>query len=286
MRPTATPISNQPAPFHNIKDPIYTVGWIIDHGVVAFKDKLGEIALRAAKEAELLKMIENVELFWKSAFIGVGAYKDNKDVFILGNNEELISRLDDTLLTVNNILASRFVEGIRPRVEHQLKLLRYLQELLDEWMLHQRNWLYLEPILNSPYSARNLAKESKIFGQADTAWKKIMKQARDNSVAKRFADDFNIRQYYSMLHTNNQNFDLIQKALDDFLEKKRDVFQRFFFLSNDELLELLSQAKSLRAIMSHLRKCFENIVKLEFDPKSDNPIAMISAEGERAPLKN
>lgn len=30
----------------------------------------------------------------------------------------MITRLDDTLLTLNNIMASRFVEGIRERVEH------------------------------------------------------------------------------------------------------------------------------------------------------------------------
>lgn len=43
----------------------------------------------------------------------VVGYKERSDVFILGNNEDLIGKLDDTLLTINNILASRFVDKIR-----------------------------------------------------------------------------------------------------------------------------------------------------------------------------
>lgn len=58
-------------------------------------------------------MIENVEAVWRSSTIVVSHYKDNKEVSILGNNEDLIAKIDDTLLTVNNILGSRFVEGIR-----------------------------------------------------------------------------------------------------------------------------------------------------------------------------
>lgn len=69
------------------------------------------------------------------------------------------------------------------------------------------------------------------------------------------------------------------------MEKKRETFQRFYFLSNDELIEILSQAKNLKSVVHHLRKCFENINKLEFD-NIGTVVAMLSAEGERAMLKN
>jgi len=73
---------------------------------------------------------------------------------------------------------------------------------------------------------------------------------------------------------------MVQKGLADYLERKRSVFARFYFLSNDELLEILSQTKEVRNVRPHLRKVFENMHDLEF--RSDDTIwAMMSGEGEK-----
>eukprot|EP00913_Durusdinium_trenchii_P027396 g25699.t2 len=57
-------------------------------------------------------------------------------------------------------------------------------------------------------------------------------------------------------------------------------------LPKDELLEILSQAKRPQAVQPHLRKCFDNLVKLKFgDGANSTDIhAMISGEGEEIPF--
>lgn len=61
------------------------------------------------------------------------------------------------------------------------------------------------------------------------------------------------------LQQANKNLQAIQRELRTYLQKKRQKFARFYFLSDTDLLQILSQTKEPTAVQPHLKKVFENI---------------------------
>lgn len=84
------------------------------------------------------------------------------------------------------------------------------------------------------------------------------------------------------LRENNKLLERVQKELQSYLELKRSQFARFYFLSNDELLEILSETTDPLRVQPYLSKVFENMNGLDFDADL-SATAMSSLEGLSAP---
>ena len=75
-----------------------------------------------------------------------------------------------------------------------------------------------------------------------------------------------------------------QKSLNEFLEEKRSVFPRFYFIGDDDLLEILGQATEPTIIQTHLKKLFAGIHTVGFSDDKKTVIDMRSQSGEVVPL--
>jgi dynein heavy chain len=260
-----------------------TLGSLIDMHVADHADEISGFAVAAQQEQVLEGMIAKVAKCWSACDYDLQPYKDQKDAYILGSTEDITTNLDDGLVTINTILGSRFVGPIRDQVEGWQHKLILFQETLDEWLMVQRNWMYLETIFSAPDIQRQLPDAAKKFFMIDKSFRDIMIRTNENPNALRASTSAGL---HNTFVSHNEGLDKIQKNLEDYLETKRMAFPRFYFLSNDELLEILAQTKNVQAVQPHVRKCFECMTKLDFgdDPKSIDIFAMWSGEGERVSL--
>jgi len=72
----------------------------------------------------------------------------------------------------------------------------------------------------------------------------------------------------------------IQKALGDYLEKQRSNFARFYFVGDEDLLEIIGNSKEIKMVQRHFPKMFAGITTMNFENEGDHLIGMHSREGE------
>ena len=175
---------------------------------------------------------------------------------------------------------SAFKGPFEQRIDTWNASLQIISEVVDEWVQLQRNWLYLQPIFDSADINKQLPQEGKRFTTVDKYWRSTMQSAMKGVLAVKFCDDARLLERFK---EGNKLLEMVQKGLADYLETKRAGFSRFYFLSNDELLEILSETKDPLRVQPHLRKCFEGIKTVDFQP--DLTITgMYSPEQEYVPF--
>ena len=97
-------------------------------------------------------------------------------------------------------------------------------------------------------------------------------------------DNIDSERLKSELEEDNRSLSQIQKNLASYLETKRMAFPRFYFLSDEELLEILSHSKDLAILQKHVGKCFEGAHHLLIE-EDINIKSLFSPEKEVLTLK-
>jgi len=241
-------------------------------------DQIVKICDIAGKEFGIEQALNKMEGEWKGFELGVKAYRDT-GTYVLGGWDEIFQLLDDHIVMTQAMTFSPFKGPFEERLgnwEHGLKL---CSDILEQWLACQRNWMYLEPIFASDDIQKQLPTESKRFQTVDRNWRKFSAEAFKTPAPLQLCNSERMLKTFSEC---NKLLDMVAKGLSDYLETKRGGFARFYFLSNDELLEILSQTRDPLAVQQHLGKCFEAIDRLNYQGEGPGMTwtAMNSAEKE------
>ena len=273
-----------------IPDNNLTLKFLLESEVNRFETFITTLSEQAAKEYGFERTLEKMKSDWKSLEFEFQEYKDS-GTFVLKGIEETVMLLDDQIVKVQAMRGSPYAKPLESVVMEWSNRLVYMQDTLDLWLKCQKTWLYLEPIFSSPDITRQMPKESRLFQKVDQMWRQTMQTGADSPAVMQVMSIENLQNHF---FEANKNLDLVQKGLNDYLETKRGAFPRFYFLSNDELLDILSETKDPRRVVPHMPKCFEAICGVNMrgvtaaDQEKGGEMLditeMISGEGEIVPL--
>ncbi|CAG9579057.1 unnamed protein product [Danaus chrysippus] len=231
----------------------------------AYAEDIAEISNAATMELNIENGLKSIREIWKSTTYEMQHHRG--EMYRIKNVEDVMQFLEDHQVQLSSMKSTKYVEPFIKEVDYWEKSLGYLAECIEIALQVQRRYLYLESIFSGEDIRKQLPNEVLIFDALTADWTEITSNmyAGKNAIE---ACLYKPAPYlFNKLNTMVDNLDGILRALEKYLETKRQLFPRFYFISNDDLLEILGNSKKPQLIQVHLKKLFDNVNKIRIDKK-------------------
>uniref|UniRef100_A0AAV2J329 Cytoplasmic dynein 2 heavy chain 1 n=1 Tax=Knipowitschia caucasica TaxID=637954 RepID=A0AAV2J329_KNICA len=243
--------------------------------------QLKDLNSRAQAEVTIREALRDLDVWGVSSTFTLTEYTDTngRSLSLIKDWKDIVNQVGDSRCLLQSMKDSTYYGSFQDKIGLWEVRLSDLDEYLQRLNTIQKRWVYLEPI----FGRGALPREEARFKRVDEDFRSIMSDIqRDNRVVS-LSSRAGIR---NSLVTIEDQLQRCQKSLNEFLEEKRSAFPRFYFIGDDDLLEILGQATNPTVIQSHLKKLFAGIHSVVFDEQCQHIVAMCSLEGETVQLQN
>jgi dynein heavy chain, axonemal len=212
------------------------------------ESEVEEITEKAAKEAKHEEILSSLEGMWSTAMFSMTLYKDT-NIPLIRLDDEVIEQLESDQMAVQSILGSRFPHFKRKALEWQqyLAVISDVTQLLAEI---QHTWAYLEPLfIHSEEVQKELPEDTKQFNLVNEHVQVILQRAWTVKIVKEICMRRGLLESLSDLQKQQE---ACKKSLTEYLDGKRTKFPRFYFISEADLLDILSNSTQPEKVLRHV----------------------------------
>ncbi|KGO60550.1 Dynein heavy chain, domain-2 [Penicillium expansum] len=238
------------------------------------------IIAQAQGEMALEEFLKSVRETWQNYSLDLVHYQ-NKCRLIKGF-DDLFAKCSENLNSLQAMRHSPYYKEFEEEATSWEDKLNRVHVLFDVWIDVQRQWVYLEGVFTGNADIKHLLPlESGRFQNINSEFFTVMKKVYKSPFV---LDILAIVDVQKSLERLADLLNKIQKALGEYLERERVSFPRFYFVGDEDLLEIIGNSNDIFRVAKHFKKMFAGMSGLVMDD-DNNIVAFTSKEGEEVRLK-
>lgn len=257
-----------------------SLGFLWDSKILQNDTAVKELLSSAQGEFALQEFLDSIQSHWTS--LKFDMYSVGRRALNIKGWDILFSTLSDHMTNMASMKSSPYFNAFQEQANIWEDRLFRISQFMDAVVDSQRKWIYLEGIFGGSGDIQSqLPLEANRFKSCDAEFVACMhKISRYDSVFGA-VQDLDIKR---CIDRTLESLNKIQKGLSEYLESKRGDFPRFYFVGDEDLLELLGNSNDILRLQQYLRKMFAGISFLKLNADS-GVVATLSPEGEVMPLE-
>lgn len=225
-----------------------------------FEDEVHGIVSKATNEQKIEADLIKIESIWKDMFFEYEVH-ERTGLKLPKQTEILTTTLEETQVKVLDMMANRDNAYSIVKISYWNKTLFTADKILTLWFETQRVWSGLEAIFVLCDDIRQqLPKDTDLFFELDKEFRQLIKEI--SKKPKVVEGTTSQPELFSNIQAVRDGFAICEKALAVYLETKRLAFPRFYFVSQADLMDIVSKGKMPKKVFKHLSKLFDSICNL------------------------
>lgn len=259
-----------------------TLGHVWDCDLQKNEAIVRDVILVAQGEMALEEFLKQVREAWQSYELELINYQ-NKCRLIRGW-DDLFNKVKEHMNSLSAMKLSPYFKEFEEEATGWEEKLNKINVLFDVWIDVQRRWVYLEGIFSGSSDIQVLLPvETSRFQSISSEFLSLMKKVSKSALVM---DILNIPGVQRSLERVADLLGKIQKALGEYLERERSSFPRFYFVGDEDLLEIIGNSKNIPRLQKHLKKMFAGVSAILLNEDSTLVLGLASKEGEEVHFVN
>jgi dynein heavy chain len=220
-------------------------------------DAVSDIVEISVKELKIENKLNSIEDVWNKFYLQFDRHRDT-EIFIVSPPDEILETLEEHHLQLQGMAGmGKFVEHFRETVTKWQSNLGEVEGTLKMLLMVERQWGSLESIfLGSADIRAQLPDDTKRFEGVDNEFKEQMREINASSAVLVCCTAEGREAGLFAMH---KELEKCEKALNEYLEVKKSIFPRFYFVSNAALLDILSNGNCPPKIIQHIGSVFDGV---------------------------